>query len=121
MMNRSSIVVLNAPDDYRAKLDGLPDNIIIGTHLTGRSDFLHLFTKSRSQLEAEFPRLKRTLLQNGVLWISWPKGSSGLETDLNENVVRGIGLENGLVDVKIAAIDETWSALKFVFRLKDRG
>jgi hypothetical protein len=66
------------------------------------------------------PALRSCLAQSGMLWISWPKGSSGVATDLNENVVREIGLGNGLVDVKVCAVDETWSGLKFVYRVKDR-
>jgi hypothetical protein len=64
--------------------------------------------------------LKQALATNGMLWVSWPKGSSGVETDLNENVVREVGLKNGLVDLKVCAVDETWSGLKFVYRRKDR-
>ena len=63
---------------------------------------------------------EEALSQSGMLWVSWPKGSSRVPTDLTENVVREIGLRNGLVDVKVCAVDETWSGLKFVFRLKDR-
>jgi hypothetical protein len=83
-------------------------------------DFIHAFYESKQQLEKEFLNLKSRLNKSGILWISWPKGSSNVNTDLNENIVREIGLANGLVDVKVAAIDATWSGLKFVFRLKDR-
>jgi len=71
-------------------------------------------------LESRVPVLGRTLSQKGVLWISWPKGSSGVETDLDESIVREIGLEHGLVDVKVCAIDKVWSALEFVHRKTDR-
>jgi hypothetical protein len=64
--------------------------------------------------------LKSSLAQNGLLWISWPKRSSGVATDLSENIIREIGLSNGLVDIKVCAVDETWSGLKFVYRVKDR-
>jgi len=83
-------------------------------------DFIHFFTKLRGELENKFPILKQELSQDGILWISWPKGSSKVETDLNENVVREIGLKNGLVDVKVTNVDQIWSGLKFVYRLKDR-
>jgi len=118
--NGFRMAVFNAPHDYREKLGKLPDNIAIETRLMNSLDFIHFFAKSRSQLEDEFPKLKMMLSQKGMIWISWPKGSSGLETDLNENVIRKVGLNNGLVDIKVAAIDEIWSGLKFVFRLKDR-
>jgi hypothetical protein len=83
-------------------------------------DFAHLFTDKKSTLAHEFPKLRDSLSSNGTLWISWPKKSSGVATDLDENVVRKLGLKAGLVDVKVCAVDETWSGLKFVFRLKDR-
>lgn len=114
------VAVLNAPSDYRNRLGELPGNVSVETRLVGRPDLIHLFTKSKLQLESEFPRLKGALPEKGAIWISWPKGSSGLETNLNDEAVRRVGLDNGLVDVKIAAFDEVWSALKFVFRAKDR-
>jgi hypothetical protein len=79
-----------------------------------------LFTKSAASLKKEFTQLAKTLTPAGMLWISWPKKSSGVPTDLNENLVREIGLAAGLVDVKVCAITEVWSGLKFVRRLKDR-
>lgn len=83
-------------------------------------DFVHLFTTSRSDLTRSFPKLKSAIKPNGMVWISWPKKSSGIKTDLDENIVRELGLRTGLVDVKVCAVDEVWSGLKFVFRLKDR-
>jgi hypothetical protein len=83
-------------------------------------DFVHLFTKDRATLEKEFPILAKALVPNGMLWVSWPKGASKLKTDVNETVVREIGLRTGLVDVKVCAVDEVWSGLKFVIRLKNR-
>jgi hypothetical protein len=79
-----------------------------------------LFAKSRAELEKEFAPLATRVASNGMLWVGWPKKTSGVATDLNENLVRDIGLERGMVDVKVCAIDETWSGLKFVYRLKDR-
>ena len=83
-------------------------------------DFEMIFTKSRTELARDFPRLTRALAPAGMLWVSWPKKSSGVATDLDENVVRKIGLEAGLVDVKVCAVTEVWSGLKFVRRVKDR-
>jgi hypothetical protein len=88
--------------------------------MKGPLDFIQFFSSRRSHLDEQFPKLKASLSPSGMLWVSWPKGSSGVPTDLTENVVRDIGLTNGLVDVKVCAVDETWSGLKFVFRLKDR-
>ncbi len=83
-------------------------------------DFAMLFTASRAELEKEFMRMAKLLAPAGMLWVSWPKKSSGVATDLNDNVVRGIGLDAGLVDVKVCAVTDVWSGLKFVRRVKDR-
>jgi len=79
-----------------------------------------LFVRRQAELRKDFPRLRDRLESNGMLWIAWPKKAAKLETDVSESVVREFGLEAGLVDVKICAVDETWSGLKFVRRLKDR-
>jgi hypothetical protein len=83
-------------------------------------DFAMVFTKSKSDLAKEFKRLSKQLATAGMLWVSWPKKSSGVATDLNENIVRDIGLAGKLVDVKVCAVTEVWSGLKFVRRVKDR-
>ena len=114
------VAILGAPPDYATTLGELPPQVKSGKDLRGEKDFLHLFTKSWQELEQKFPALKSSLAKSGMLWISWPKGSSGVATDVNETVVREIGLRNGLVDIKVCAVDETWSGLKFVYRVKDR-
>jgi hypothetical protein len=86
----------------------------------GPADFMMLFTKSKSDLSAKFAQIAKQLAPAGMLWISWPKKSSGVTTDLTEDVVREIGLAAGLVDVKVCAVTDVWSGLKFVRRLKDR-
>jgi len=111
----------NAPANYLKILGPLPAKTVLKKSLQGPVDFIQFFSKERSGLEAEFPRLKKNLAVNGALWVSWPKGASGVKTDLNENIAREIGLKNGMVDIKVCAVDEVWSGLKFVFRLKDRG
>lgn len=83
-------------------------------------DFIHIFVKSQNELHASFVMAKSKLSASGMLWVSWPKKTSGVETDLDFNAVQTCGLELGLVDVKVASVDATWSALKFVYRLKDR-
>ena len=83
-------------------------------------DFAMIFSKSGAELAKEFARIEKALAPAGMLWVSWPKKSSGVATDLDENVVRGIGLDAGLVDVKVCAVTDVWSGLKFVRRLKDR-
>lgn len=88
--------------------------------MDGELDFIHVFTQNLKNFENEFLRCKKYLKKDGMLWISWPKKSSKVPTDLDENVIREFGLKNGLVDVKVCAIDEIWSGLKFVYRVKDR-
>lgn len=88
--------------------------------LRGPIDFIHFFTRAAAELESRFPQLKAALAFDGMLWVSWPKKASKVNSDLDENVVREVGLRNGLVDVKVAAVDEVWSGLKFVYRLEDR-
>ncbi len=104
------------PSCYVGDLSSLPF-----LEMTNKTfDFIHFFSKDREELERIFPLLKKRLTYNGMLWVSWPKNVSKIESTLNENIVMQIGLENGLVDVKVIAVDETWSGLKFVYRLKDR-
>lgn len=83
-------------------------------------DFIFLFAKSRAGLELELLPAARALAPAGMLWIAWPKKSSGVATNLDENVVRQIGLGAGLVDIKVCAITDVWSGLKFVIPVKDR-
>jgi hypothetical protein len=114
------VIHLHAPANYAQILGDLPPGSALETRLLKSAAFIHYFAKEERKLSADFPKLKAALLPNGALWISWPKGVSRILTDLNDRVVREIGLRNGLVDVKVAAVDETWSGLKFVYRLKER-
>ncbi len=84
-------------------------------------DLIHIFCPDQATLEALFLSWKTALKKDGRLWVSWPKKSSGVTSDLDENILRDYGLANGLVDVKVASVDDVWSALKFVYRLKDRS
>ena len=114
------IAILGAPTGYRSTLGALPDGVSVTTTPRGALPFIHFFTRQRAVLEQRFPALKRALAQDGALWVSWPKRSSGVATDLTEDVVRQVALAGGLVDVKVCAVDEIWSGLKLVRRLKDR-
>ena len=114
------IAILGAPSGYRATLGELPDGVTTTSAARGVLPLIHFFTKRRAQLEQRFPALKRALAQDGALWVSWPKKSSGVATDLTEDVVRAVALPGGLVDVKVCAVDAVWSGLKLVRRLKDR-
>lgn len=114
------IIILGAPDGYAETLGDLPDGLDIAEELSGIFDFIHFFTTERDTFETRFLDLKAVLAKDGMLWISWPKKAAKMATDLDENIIREFGLANGLVDVKVAAIDERWSGLKFVYRVKDR-
>jgi hypothetical protein len=83
-------------------------------------DVVLFFVTRRAELERRFSALARALEPAGGLWIAWPKKTAGVATDLSENVVREVGLDNGLVDNKVCAVDDVWSGLRFVYRLADR-
>jgi hypothetical protein len=112
--------LFNAPKGFDETLGALPDGVQKTSRMGGSLDVAVFFTDKSAELAQRFVLLAKSISPAGSLWVSWPKKSSGVKTDLDENVVRGIGLEAGLVDVKVCAIDETWSGLKFVVRVKDR-
>jgi hypothetical protein len=117
------VTAVDAPRGYRRLLAPLPRGARIRTGMPrGRAplELIHWFVTERRALIAKFRSRVRALGPAGMLWISWPKGASAVATDLTETVVREIGLAQGLVDVKVCAVDATWSALKFVRRLEDR-
>jgi hypothetical protein len=122
---------LGIKDGFRVAFAGAPSDVLaelkaaLATCETARDakatlDFAMVFTKSKVELTKEFKRIAKILAPAGMLWVSWPKKSSGVASDLDEGVVREIGLAAGLVDVKVCAVTEIWSGLKFVRRLKDR-
>ena len=114
------ICFANAPKNYGDTLGQLPPDVWVEQNPAADLDFVQYFTKSQAEVEAQFPALKQAIAQTGMLWICWPKKTTKIETDVSGAVVREIGLANGLVDVKICAVDETWLGLKFVYRVKDR-
>lgn len=114
------IAILNAPRGYRATLGKLPPGVTVGSALHGSLPLIQFFVKSRDVLESQLPALLRSLAPDGALWISWPKKASRVLTDITEDVVRAVALPAGLVDIKVAAIDEIWSGLKLVRRLERR-
>ena len=116
----SRIALVNAPEGFPKQLGTLPANAQIVTRLLKPLDIILLFTDVEKTLVKDFRLLAKKLSTNGMIWIAWPKKSSGVPTDLSFERVQRVGLQCGLVDVKICAIDETWSGLKFVYRLKDR-
>ena len=110
----------DAPAEVRAELSAALAGCENANNGKSPLDFAMLFTKSKAKLEKDFPRISKLLAPAGMLWVSWPKKSSGVATDLDGNIVREIGLAAGLVDVKVCAVTEVWSGLKFVRRVKDR-
>ena len=117
----SRVALVNAPENFEAELGELPDNVKFMKPTTRSLDLILFFVLSERVLERDFAKLAARLTSNGMIWIAWPKKSSGVTTDLTFDPVQRIGLDAGLVDVKICAIDDTWSGLKFVYRLKDRA
>lgn len=118
-----SILLHNAPEHYFDLFSDLPSNLNIISIDQAREkevDFIHLFFTSLHNLETSIGKYIRTLNKDGLLWVSWPKGQSKIPTDLKRDVIREHILNLGLVDIKVAAIDEDWSGLKFVYRTKDR-
>ena len=113
--------VVHPPKGFQKELGPLPNGvkITVGT-LPKPLDLIVFFVESQRTLKTEFPRLARKLAKNGMLWIAWPKKASGVASDLSDNAVRNIGLDAGLVDVKVCAVNDVWSGLKFVYRVADR-
>lgn len=116
----SRIAFVNAPKGFKDYLGPLPPDVNLMTRLTKPLDLVLLFVIEERALLRDFAKLVGKLATNGMIWIAWPKKSSGVPTDLFFSRVQRIGLDAGLVDVKICAIDDTWSALKFVHRKKSQ-
>jgi hypothetical protein len=116
----ASVLILEAPKGHDKTLGTLPEGVTFAKAPKPGLDFIHLFTTKRADLERRFAALQKALAPAGMLWVSWPKKASGVATDITEDVVREVALARGLVDVKVCAVDDTWSGLKLVRRLKDR-
>lgn len=115
------IRLFNQPDYYYSLFSDLPQDIVELTDKKSKKDFIHYFALNTAQLSKDIKQLRQEIEENGMIWISWYKKSSKIETDLNENIIRDVALNNGLVDVKVCAIDEIWSGIKLVIRLRDRN
>jgi hypothetical protein len=114
------VALVRAPDGFAATLGPLPDGVRLRSRLGGSQEVVVFFATRRSELERRFPSMARALEPAGGLWIAWPKRTANVATDLSENLVREIGLSNGLVDNKVCAVDDVWSGLRFVYRVVDR-
>lgn len=114
------IVALNAPDNYEALLQGLPEGATSTNRMTSGAQFAHLFVTRRADLKRQLTSLRTKLADAGMLWVSWPKKSSGVATDITEDTIRAVALPLGFVDVKVCAVDEMWSGLKLMIRRENR-
>jgi hypothetical protein len=110
------VVAIDPPDHYRKLLEPIPSGVNFGTRPVGKTRFVHLFVKQRGALQKQLQTLRTKVAEDAALWISWPKKSSGVLTDITEDVVRAVALPLGFVDIKVCAVDDTWSALKLMIR-----
>lgn len=115
------VAVLGGPEHLEQLLGELPDGLRLVRRLAGELDAAWIFVVTRRELERRLPPVLARLPQDGTLWISWPKRASGVATDITENVLREVVLPTGWVDIKVAAVDETWSGLRFALRRELRG
>jgi hypothetical protein len=116
----SRVAALHAPPGYEDLLAPLPPDVSFVKSVTARADVVHLFIDTRAQLAAQLARSLARIRQDAAIWVSWPKKSSRVATDVTEDVIRTIALPMGLVDIKVCAVDDTWSALKLVIRKENR-
>ncbi|GJM30210.1 MAG: DUF3052 domain-containing protein [Cyclobacteriaceae bacterium] len=116
-----SIKLVHAPDYYFKLFADLPDNLLINDNPSIKKNLIHLFTKDSKELEKTLSVLREEIFKDGMIWVSWPKKSSKILTDVTEDVVRNIAIKNGLVDIKVCAVDKIWSGLKLVIPVKDRN
>ena len=114
------IVALNAPDYYAELLEGLPEGATITERTAPNAAFVHLFVTERADLAAMLSTLRTKLDDSGMVWVSWPKKSAKVPTDVTEDTIREVALPLGFVDVKVCAVDEKWSGLKLMIRRENR-
>ena len=115
-----NVIVINEPANYRKLLGRGADGLEFSDRIGTGSSFVHFFTARRSELKKKLPMLREKVADSGTVWVSWPKKSSGVATDVTEDVIRAVALSLGFVDVKMCAIDETWSGLKLMIRRTNR-
>ena len=114
------IRLINEPENYTALFSEWPDDIAIESDPKQLKDLIHFFTRDKAELLRLLPKLREEIQQNGMIWVSWPKKASKVPTDVNENEIRNLALSISLVDVKVCAVDATWSGLKLVIPVKLR-
>ena len=106
----------NAPPNYETLIQPIPDDVELSTRHRNEVDLWHLFTNSKTELAKQLKICQRQIKQDGMIWVSWPKQASGVPSTITEDTIRKIALPMGLVDIKVCAVDETWSGLKLVIR-----
>lgn len=116
----SVLAVINDPGHFRDLCRPMPDSVVVRTSARGKADTVVFFTTARAELERRIGTFERMIFPNGGLWVCWPKRASKVATDMTEDVVREVVLPRGLVDVKVAAIDDVWSGLRVVHRRENR-
>ena len=116
----TTVVAINAPASYRRLLGKLPARVKFSHQITEGMRFIHLFTAERNELKKMLPILRQKMAQDGTVWVSWPKKSTGVATDVTEDIIRAIALPLGFVDVKVCAVDSIWSGLKLMIRRENR-
>jgi hypothetical protein len=114
------IDLINAPEHYLCLFTDLPANLYFETDKDSKVDLIHFFTKSQEEYRSILPQLKTRIKPNGSIWVSWPKKTSKVPTDITEDIIRNFALQIGLVDIKVCAVDEIWSGLKLVIPVKNR-
>jgi len=112
--------LINEPKNYFELFTDWPQNVIVSKENSERKDLIHFFITGAKELFAQLPLLKDELRPNGMLWVSWPKKAAKVPTDATEDLIRDCALRNGLVDIKVCAVDEVWSGLKLVIPVKER-
>jgi hypothetical protein len=116
----ASVAVIGAPASYPQLIAPLPMGAKIVKKIPKEASFVHVFATERDDLSGHLSQLRKSIAQNGVVWVSWPKKSAKVETDITEDVIREVALPMGFVDVKVCAVDETWSGLKLMIRRDQR-
>jgi hypothetical protein len=114
------LVAIDPPENYRKLLGQIPSGVNFATRPVGKTKFVHLFAKERRVLQAHLQTLRRKIADDAAVWVSWPKKSSGVPTDITEDVIRAVALPLGFVDIKVCAVDEIWSGLKLMIRRENR-
>jgi hypothetical protein len=116
----ATVIVINQPANYRRLLGTAAKAVTFSNHVGSNSSFIHFFTTRRGELKTQLKTLRRKIADTGVLWVSWPKKSARVPTDVTEDIIRDVALPLGFVDVKVCAVDDTWSGLKLMIRRENR-